>query len=108
MLDQPEENVDTRQQQQQARKVPCIIIMDSLLAGSPRYQTVGVLRDYLAQEFVAKRPNAERVVFDRTTCRGVYPKVSTVLEHIYFNFAHVKMHHTVESVFARRAKDSNR
>uniref|UniRef100_A0A915K5Q0 Ubiquitin-like protease family profile domain-containing protein n=1 Tax=Romanomermis culicivorax TaxID=13658 RepID=A0A915K5Q0_ROMCU len=65
----------------------CIIIMDSLLCGSPRYRTVGILRDYLTEEYAQKKnarqpkpqddqqTNTTMPIFDRTNCRGIYPKV---------------------------------
>lgn len=56
-------------------KMPCIIVMDSLWTGSARYKTVGILRDYLGEEYASKYPDRERRVFDRMTFKGFYPKV---------------------------------
>jgi len=75
---------------EQCHQVPCIIILDSLLSGTPRYQTVGALRDYLAQEFRAKNPHAKVPVFDRNTCRGVYPKVKWCLKKCFWQYFRLK------------------
>ena len=68
-----------RRDKQKADNVrhPCIMVMDSLTAGTTvaqRHGTTSILREYLKNEWMEKKGESIKV-FDRTTIKGFYPNL---------------------------------